>query len=249
MASTTVTPAQPANSIGRIFGAIVSPKETFESIAQKPTWLLPVILAAIISLGVFYSFSSRVGWQRAMERNLQTNPIAARQMEQLSPEQRQQSIAVQTKVLPYVYYCMGVIIPFLGTLILAAIFLGLFKLVYGADLNLNVSMGIVSYSFVPRLIYSLLGILIIFLKDPSQVDLQNLVASNPGALLSTETARWLVVLATQFDFFTFWIMLLMALGFHAAAPKKVSVAGAFAGIFGLWAVFVIIVVGITAAFS
>ena len=41
----------------------------------------------------------------------------------------------------------------------------------------------------------------------------------------------------------------MALGFHAAAPKKVSVLGAFAGIFGLWAVFVIVVVGITAAVS
>ena len=249
MASTTVTPAQPANSIGRIFGAIVSPKETFASIAQKPTWLAPVILSCIVGLALMSVFTSRVGWVRAMEKQDQATAAMQQRMDQMTPEQRQQTIALQAKIAEPVTLTLSVAGPFLFTFILSALFLGLFKLVYGAQLDLKLSMGVVSYAFVPRLIYALLGILVIFLKDPSQVDLQNMVASNPGALLSVETARWLVVLATQFDFFTFWIMLLLAMGFHAASPKKISTIGAFAGIFGLWAVWVIVLVGFTAAVS
>jgi hypothetical protein len=249
MASATTLESQPGNSIGRIASVIYSPVETFASIAKKPTWLAPVILACIVSIALFAVFGKKVGWQRAVQLNIQNNALAARQMDSLTPEQRQASIAAQAKIFPYFFYGAALIGAFLFTLILAAIFLGLFKLGYGAQLDLKLSMAIVSYAFVPRLIYALLGIFVLFVKDPSQVDIQNLVASNPGALMSTETARWLVVLATQFDFFTLWIMILLALGFHAASPKKISTFGAFAGIFAMWAVWVIVLVGFTAAVS
>lgn len=251
MASTaTQVPETSGNSISRIWGALFSPKATFASIAQKPTWLAPIILSCLVAIALMAVFGSRVGWQRAVERNIQNNPITARQMDQMSPEQRQQSINVQVKIFPYIFYASAVAGPFIFTLILAAILLGLFNLGFGARVDLKRSMGIVAYAFVPRILYALLGILVIFLKDPSQVDIQNLLASNPGALLSHETtARWLMVLATQIDFFTFWIMILLAMGFHAANPKKISTGSAFAGIAGLWLVWIIVLVGFTAAVS
>lgn len=250
MASAAVQlPEVPGNSISRIGGVLFSPKATFASIAQRPTWLAPVLLSCAVALGLFSVFGSRVGWQRAVERNIQNNPITARQMDQMSPEQRQQSMSLQVKIFPYAFYGGAVVGPFLGTLILAALFLGLFKLGYGTQMDIKKSMGIVAYAFVPRILKSLVGILVIYLKDPSQIDIQNFLASNPGALLSPDTARWLTVLATQFDFFTFWVMILLAIGYHAVNPKKVSVGGAFAGIFGLWLIYVIVLVGFTAAVS
>lgn len=251
MASTaTQTPETSGNSISRIWNVLFSPKATFASIAQKPTWLAPILLSCIVAMAMMTVFGSRVGWQRAVERNIQNNPITARQMDQMSPEQRQQSINVQVKIFPYIFYASAVAGPFIFTLILAAIFLGLFKLGYGANIDIKRSMAIVAYGFVPRILYALLGILVIFLKDPSQIDIQNLLASNPGALLSPETtARWLMVLATQIDFFTFWVMILLAMGYHAANPKKISTGSAFAGIAGLWLIWVIVLVGFTAAFS
>ncbi|HKV46903.1 MAG TPA: Yip1 family protein [Candidatus Acidoferrales bacterium] len=251
MASTaTQAPEASGNSISRIWNVLFSPKATFASIAQKPTWLAPILLSCVVSLGLFHVFGSRVGWQRAVERNIQNNPITARQMDQMSPEQRQQSINVQVKIYPYIFNILGVVGPFLFTLIIAAILLGLFKLGYGTQVNFKTSIGIVAYAFVPRILYALVGILVIFLKDSSQIDIQNLLASNPGALLSPETtARWLMVLATQIDFFTFWVMILLAMGYHAANPKKISTGSAFAGIAGLWLIWVIVLVGFTAAFS
>lgn len=250
MASASVsTPQGSGNSISRIGGVLFSPKETFASIAQRSTWLAPVVLSCIVSLGLFYVFGTRVGWQRAVERNIQNNPISARQLDRLSPEQRQQNINLQVKVYPYAFYGGAILGPFLGTLILAAIFLGLFKLGYGIEMDIRKSMGIVAYALVPLILKALLGILVIFLKDPSQIDIQNYLASNPGALLSADTARWLVALLTRIDFFTFWVMILLAMGYQAANPKKLSFGGAFAGIFGLWLVWVMVVVGLTAAFS
>ncbi|HKQ85321.1 MAG TPA: Yip1 family protein [Candidatus Acidoferrales bacterium] len=251
MASTaTQAPEESGNSIGRIWGVLFSPKATFAAIAQKPTWLAPVLLSLVVSIALVTVFTNRVGWQRFTERQIALNPSAQARMDQLSPEQRATQIAIVTKITEFATIGIAVTGPFLFTLIFAAIFLGLFKLGYGAQVNLKTSMGVVAYAFVPRILYALVGILVIFLKDPSQVDLQNLLASNPGALLSPETtARWLVVLATQIDFFTFWVMILLAMGYHAANPKKVSTAGAFAGIAGLWLIWVIVIVGFTAAVS
>jgi hypothetical protein len=250
MASTTTqTQGASSNSISRIFGVFFSPKETFASIAQRPTWLAPIILSCLVSVALMSVFSNKVGWRLAVERNIQNNALAARQMDQLSPEQRQVSINAQMKILPYAFFGGAVAGPFIFTMILAGIFLGLFKLVYGAQLDFKTSMGVVAYAFLPRVLYALVGMMVIFLKDPSQVDIQNLLASNPGALLSADSARWLIVLATQIDFFSFWIMILLAIGFHAANPKKISTVGAFAGIAGLWLFYVIILTGFTAAFS
>jgi hypothetical protein len=44
-------------------------------------------------------------------------------------------------------------------------------------------------------------------------------------------------------------MILLAMGFAAAAPKKLSTGSAFAWIFGLWAIIVLCWAGIAAAVS
>jgi Yip1 domain len=250
MASTaTQAPEAPGNSISRIFGVLFSPKETFASIGQRPTWLAPVLLWLVVSIALIAVFTNRVGWQRFTERQIAMNPSAESRMDQLSADQRATQIAFATKFTEGIGIASAVVAPFLLTLILAAIFLGLFKLAYGANIDLKTSMAVVAYAFVPLILSALIGILVIFLKDPAQVDLQNLLASNPGALMPTETARWLVVLLTRIDFFAFWVMILLALGYSQASRKKVSFGGALAGVFGLWAAWVIVVVAFTAAFS
>ncbi len=61
MASAT-TPSQAAtgsdNSFARIFGALFSPKPTFASIVQRPTWVVPVILGCILFIAVVFIFTA-----------------------------------------------------------------------------------------------------------------------------------------------------------------------------------------------
>ncbi len=61
-------PAKRVSSMGRIFGVIFSPKPTFESIVQRPTWVLPLVLIILVSALVVFVFSQRVGWRGFMER-------------------------------------------------------------------------------------------------------------------------------------------------------------------------------------
>lgn len=252
---TTTTPAPaapvpgPTNSFARVFGALFSPKGTFGSIAKQPTWVLPLILMCVFQIALIATFSKQVGWRAFMERQNQSNSRVAKQMEQMTPDQREQMLNNQVKIAPIIGYVGAVLGPFIGALIVAVIFLAAFNLVLGSRIGFKTSLGIVSYAWVPALIAMILGIVIVFIKDPSTVDLQNLVASNPGAILSEDSPRWMVSLLGSLDLFSFWSMILLAFGFSATDAKKITFGKAFGTILSVWAIYVLLKVGIAAAFS
>jgi Yip1 domain len=237
------------SSFGRVFGVLFSPKPTFESIVRRPTWILPLILIVVVSVGVIFTFSQRVGWRNFMIRQDQQNSRTQKQMESMTEEQRENLINTQTKVAPIFAYVAVVILPFISAVVVGAVLMLAFNLIHGTKIGFAPSLGIVSYAWVPGIIGALLGILILFLKDPSTVDLEHLVASNGGALLADDSPKWMVTLLTAFDLFAFWNMILMAIGFSAADPKKISFGKALGTVVGVWLIYVIVKVGLAAAFS
>jgi hypothetical protein len=241
--------APSVSSVGRIFGAIFSPKPTFESIVQRPTWILPLILISILSIVTIFIFGQRVGWRSFMVRQDQQNSRVQKQMDQMTPEQRDKMLDQQTKIAPIFGYGGGVLGVFIVAVIIAAILMAAFNLVSGGGIGFVTSLGIVAHSWVPGIIGGLLGILVLFLKDPSTIDIQHLVATNAGAFLSDDAPKWQEALLSSFDLFTFWSMILMGIGYSAANPKKISFGKALGTIVVIWAIYVVCKVGLTAAFS
>jgi len=231
------------NSFARIFGVLFSPKATFESIARRPTWLAPMIVLTVLPLIVIGLFGHRVGWRSFFEKQMQGNS----RVQQMTPEQQEQALELQVKYGPPFVYVIGAVAPVTIALIIAAVLWGLFNGLAGTALKFKTSLGIVAYASSPGIIRGLLGILVLFLKDPATVDLQNLVASNATIFLSNDSAKWLLALTRSIDIFTFWPMILMAIGYHCAAPKKLSTGAAFAWIFVVYLVIVLATVGLTAA--
>jgi len=248
-----VTPSPEAapsvSSIGRIFGAIFSPKPTFESIAQRPTWILPLVLISILSIVTIFIFSQRVGWRSFMIRQDQQNSRLQKQMDQMTPEQREKMLDQQTKIAPIFGYVFGVLGIFIVAVIIAAVLMVAFNMMIGGVIGFKTSLGIVTHSWVPGIIGGLLGILVLFLKDPSTIDLQHLVAANAGAFLSDDAPKWQEALLGSFDLFTFWNMILMGIGYSAINPKKISFGKALGTVVVVWAIYVVCKVGIAAAFS
>ena len=232
-------------SIGRLFGALFSPKATFESIARRPTWFLPLLVLSLLSLGVVALFGSRGGWPAYFQKQMATNT----RMQQMPPDQQQRVLEQELKYGPPFAYVEVAVIFFVSAVVIAAILLGIFNGLTGTKLGFKTSLAIVAHAWMPGLISGLLGLLIIALKDPSTVDLQNIVASNVGAFVSGDSAKWLIALLSSFDLFSVWMMILMAVGYSAAAPKKLSAGRAFSWIFAVWFVYVLVKVGLTAAFS
>jgi hypothetical protein len=250
--ATVTTPAAPApqpesvSTLGRIFGVIFSPKETFESIARRPSWLVPILLLCLVSLGAVAAFSHRGGWPSYFRKQVESSS----RYQQMPRDQQESVLAAQIKYGPRVAYVQVFVVPFLLAVVLASIFLGTFNLLGGTQLSFKASLAVVAYSYLTSVISGLLAILVILLKDPATVDIQNVVASNIGAYLPSEAPKWQIALFGSLDLFSIWTMILLVTGYRAAAaPKKLSFATAFIFVFGWWLVYVVLKTGATAAFT
>jgi Yip1 domain len=255
---TTATPAPeipapapgPTNSFARIVGVIFSPKATFASIAAKPSWIVPVIIAVFLGLGFSTAVSKHIGWTDLVRQQMAASPRAQKQMESLSADQRERAIANQAKIMPYIFYSLNVAAPFIGVLLFAAIFMGIFNAVLGARIGFKTSLGVMSYAWIPQVIAILVAIPVLLAKDPSTIgDINNFMVSNPGALLSDDSPKWLVALLGSFDIFSFWTIITLSFGFSAADSKKLTFGKALGTIIIIWVIYVFAKVGLAAAFS
>lgn len=253
---TTATPAPaapvpgPTNPFARIVGVIFSPKATFASIAQKPSWIVPVIVAVFLGLGFSTAVSRHIGWADLVRQQIAASPRAQKQIESLPADQREQAIATRAVAMPYIFYTLNVVAPFIGALLFAAIFMGVFNAVLGARIGFKTSLGVMSYAWIPQVIAILVAIPILLIKDPSTIgDINNFMASNPGVVLSDDSPKWLVALLGSFDIFSFWTIITMSFGFSAADPKKLTFGKAFRTIIVVWVIYVVGKVGLVAAFT
>src|SRR5262249_20525000 len=124
----------------------------------------------------------------------------------------------------------------------AAVMLFAYNLIGGAGTRFGTSMGIVAHAYFPWILYSLLFILILYLKTPSTVDLENPIATNVGAFLPETSPKALMAFARSIDIFSIWTLFLISIGFTAVNPKKLK--GKALGIaLAVWAVYVLVKMG------
>ncbi len=249
-ATTSAPEEQPRiSAIGRIIGALFNPRATFEDIARAPSWLAPIILMTVVSLGLSVTINQRVNWEQVFRQRLERMPTVAQRMEQMPPEERQRALerdALGSKIFRYVRGAIGTLAL---AAFLAAVYSATFNGLAGAGVGFTASLGILSYALLPVTIRDLLGIPILYLKDPSTIDPENFVASNLGAVLGSDAPLWQVALASSMDLFTLWSVFLVAVGFSVANPKKVSFRKALGIAFAVYVVFTMIGVGIAVVAS
>ncbi|MGC1483496.1 MAG: YIP1 family protein [Candidatus Acidiferrum sp.] len=251
MATTTaVSPAAPEpqpqmSAISRVFGVFFSPQKTFEDIVRKPSWVFPIVIITLLSVAVSVGINQRVNWREFMSQQIEKSPQGA----QLSAEQKEQRIEGGAKITPIITYCIGVIGPIIAALVFALVMWGAYSLLGGASTNFSTSLAITSHAFLPGLVSSPLLLLVIFLKPPGTLDLENPLASNLAAILPDDSAKWLVALCKSFDVFTFWTLILIAIGFAATSPKKLKGGKPYMIAFGVWAAYVVCRVGFAFIFS
>jgi len=235
----------PINHFGRLMGVFFSPKSTFEDIVRKPSWVLPVVIFTLLSTVVCVTLNQRMNWRDFVSQQIEKSSRAS----QLSADQKEKQIEGGAKLAPIFTYVFGIPGPFIGVLVIALVMMGAYNLLAGAGVSYGTSLGIVAHAFVPTILSSLLFILILFLKPPGTMDLDNPVATNIGAFLPEDSAKWLVKLCTSIDLFSFWMLILIAIGFAAANPKKLKGGKAYTIAFSVWAVFVALRVGWAFIFS
>jgi hypothetical protein len=238
--------AQPSLSpFARVVGVFFTPKSTFEDIVRRPSWVLAVALTTILSIAVSFCINQRINWREFMSQQIDKNPRAA----QMSADQKQQQIEGGAKFSPPFTYAIGLCGPILATLIIALVMWGAYSLLGGASTNFSTAFGITAHAFLTGLVSSPLFILILYLKPYGTADLENPIAANLAALLPEDSAKWLVALCKSFDLFTFWTLILLAIGFAAVNPRKLKGAKPYTIAFSVWAAYVVCRVGWAFIFS
>jgi hypothetical protein len=228
----------PINHFARIIGVFFSPQATFEDIAKRPSWILPVVLMTVLGAGVAFVMNQKVDWRDVASKRIEESSRAAN----LSAEQKEQQISMSAKISPGIAYGFGIAWPILQALIVGGVLLLAYNVIGGASARFGVSLGITAHAYFPWILYSVLFILILYLKAPGTVDLDNPIATNVGAFLPESTPKALMSLGKSIDIFTAWTLLLISMGFTAVNPKKLKSKSLSIAI-SVWAIYVAIKMG------
>jgi hypothetical protein len=229
-------PQASISPLGRIIGVLFSPKATFEDIARKPGWVLPVLLSTVMGILVTAALNQRVDWRDVISQQIEKSPRASN----LSAEQKQQQIELGSKISANIVYAVGVVGSILFALVVGAVMMLAYNLLGGAGASFSQSFGIAAHTLVTGLVSTPIFLLVLFLKPKGTIDPENPVVTNLAAFLPDESAKWLVALCKSIDIFTLWTLVLLAIGFAAVNPKKLRGSKSYAIAFSVWGAVVVV---------
>lgn len=237
VASPLETEPKPMNEFSRILGVFFEPKKTFADIAERPRWLVPLLLVILAGVAYLYVFGTHVGWTGYLHRLLDNNP----QVQRLPAEQRQRMFDVYQRFATVGGMVNAAIALPIVFLIGSGLALGIIKGLLGVQIGFKQSFAAYCYGALPTLIYRALSIVVLFLKNPEDIDLQNPFMSNFGALMDPDkSSKFLYSMASSVDVFIIWMLLLIAMGLKAAGGKRLSFGGALFAVVLPWVVWVFI---------
>jgi Yip1 domain len=234
----------------RIINTFVAPSKTFEDLKRNASWWVPWLLTTIFGL-IFSAIAvQKLDMVRFTREQIEQSKMAQRQMEQLSPEQRENAIQTRARITKVFFFITPVFGLILG-LILAAILMGVFNFGFAAEVPFMRALAIVFYSFLPRIVVAiLLGISLMVSSDPNSVNIAgNPMPTNPAFFMDPQGNKFLYGLLSGVDVFALWVTVLLGLGFSVASGnRKLKPSTAITTMLVLYGLLVLVGAGFKAMF-
>jgi hypothetical protein len=230
-------PTPSKNAFERVIGIFFEPDAVFADIARSPGFILPLVLVILCSAGTATVMVNRIDMRDFMAKQLEKNP----RTESMPAAQKEQAIENGAKFTKFAFFATPVFVP-ISMLVIAGILMVMANFVFGGTATFKQLFSVVAHAQMVGIILGILIVVILFLKDPSDVDLQNPIASNLGMLIPIETSKFLHRLAVSLDIFSFWQMYLLGSG--AAICGRLSKAKGIMAIGIPWFIYVLVVSGL-----
>lgn len=222
--------------VSRVAGVLFEPKKTFEDIARRPTFVLPMLLVIVFTTVYLTQIGQRIGWDRIARQRIETSSRAQQQ----TAEQKEQGIAIAVKISNVTQYVGPLVLVIVGDLIIAGILLGIVAGIMSAPVKFKQVFAAVAWSGMPGVFVAILSIVVVYLKNPDDFNINNPLAFNPAAFMDPQTgSKFLYSFASSIDFFSLWTIFLLAAGLKAAGGKKLSFGGALFSVVLPWGVYVL----------
>ena len=222
--TTTETPASPPppaapkpSGLQRIAGVLISPDETFASIARQPSFLAPLVLIIIVWAISGVIFAQRVDFVAAARESMEERGG----MSDAQMESALRITGIISKVASYAAPVFVVVI----LLICAAILLLAFRMM-GGEGTFPQAFSASLYAWMPQVIKGVIITIIVALKSGvTGLDIPVLVRSNPAFLVTMKEHPMLFALLTNIDLFGIWTVILFIYAFaHVAKVSKAKSA-------------------------
>jgi hypothetical protein len=241
--SVSTSPEQPQASmsfIGRFAGVFFSPGEALADVARKPDFWAPLIVLVIVSVAITETMLAKIGMERIVMNSIEQSGRPAPPPEALARTVQFSSIAA---------HVAGVVALPIVLLIVAALGLLIVNALLGGTVNFKTAFAVSCYSNLVGVLGGLMGLAMILFGDPEHFNPNAFMPTNLGFFLNPlETSKPLMALATSFDIFTIWWLVLLGVGFSAATQRKIKALTIFMIFFGLWLLWVLAKVGLAAIF-
>lgn len=232
------------NALQRIFGIFFSPIKTFQDINKKPSFFLPLVIMIIIAVIATMFVMPKIDMEATLQYQME------KQDTEITDEQLEQIIAIQSKVGRIVGPIFQGIFAVILVLIFAGLYFALLRIFKGGSTFSRV-FSVTVFSFFVSILKQILSVVMALrLEDKSIMaqEANNLFACNLGAFLDwKETAPALYVAAAHIDVFNIWTIILAIIGL--AAVSKLPLKQSAATVLIVWLIWILIMVGITSLTS
>jgi hypothetical protein len=220
----------------KIAGIFISPRETFESLDRRPSWLVPFIIIAVMTLGMTV-LTRDIGMQDMMAK------FQAREM----PQEQIDKIATQSQGVGK--YIQMVLIP-VATLAIWAIFAGILlfcgNTLLGGSAKFKKVFSMMSWSSLVGGLAILVNTAIILSKGTTQGVTTSLAVLLPVPGLSDKPSL-IYRLLSKIDLFTIWSLILWTIGLSVI--YKFTMKKSAGLVIALWAVWIVISIAFGSLFG
>lgn len=222
--------------IVRPINVLVDPNNTFASIARRPTWVAPLVILMLLGILTSTLAFGKMDVAQAVREQFAARGQTANQ------EQIDQGVTFFDDLRG-----VAVLITLLGfpliMMAVALVFWFAFQLA-GQEMNYGTSLSVTLHGMMPMAVASLLTLPVILNRDSiTQREMMsgNVLVSNLSFLASSDAAPAWVALLSSIDLFSLWTVILLVIGYRAAA--NTSTAKACAVVPLVWLGYISIKIG------
>ncbi|HEX6201767.1 MAG TPA: YIP1 family protein [Thermoanaerobaculia bacterium] len=212
---------------GRPLGVLVSPQPTFRSLAERPSWLPPLVILLLLVVAGQLLAVPKIDMEAAVREALE------RQNQPVNDEQVEQMAAMQSK------FAVACSIPLFAVgLVVAALLVWGLANAAGGEIGFVRSFAVTLHGLMPNAVASLLSIPVILgLQeiDPGEAQ-RGLLASHLAAFAPEDTSAWLLALLARIDVFAIWSLVLLVIGLRTVG--RLSTAAATGVVLVVWLLWV-----------
>ena len=231
----------------RILNTFIAPAKTFADLQRNASWWGPFILSVLVTLLYVGVIDRQIGFDQVSRNEIAKSPKRSEQIEKLPADQRASQLALSATITKYISYASPVFV-LIGSLILAAALMAAFNVGASAGVSFKVALAIAMYGGLPWVIHALLAVLSMFAGvDKEAFSIQNPLGTNPAYFLDPMGNKFVLGMASAFDVFSFWSIVLLGIGF--ACNSKVKRSTAIAIVAGMFFAYKLVGAGLGALFS